>query len=70
MLELSLPAAWKQILDFKGFIPTENTKADLIRECEMIERSEEETRGENEKDKKRKREKNGKKRKKRKRWST
>ena len=70
LLELSLPAAWKQILDFKGFIPTENTKADFIRECEMIERSEEETRGENEKDKKRKREKNEKKRKKRKRWST
>ena len=40
LLELSLPNSWRQALDLKGFIPTNNSKADLIRECEAFERNE------------------------------
>ncbi len=40
ILEYALPKPWRRILDFKGFVPSENTKLALIKECETIERSE------------------------------
>ena len=39
LLELSLPNAWRQALDLKGFIPMDKTKAELIKECEAFERN-------------------------------
>ncbi len=40
ILEYSIPAKWRTALDLKGFDSTEKTKAELILECEALERSE------------------------------
>jgi hypothetical protein len=40
LLEWSLPQAWRKKFDLDGYIPTLDTKAKLITECEAIERNE------------------------------
>jgi hypothetical protein len=39
LLEWSLPPAWRSQFDLKGYVPTLETKARLISECEAIERN-------------------------------
>jgi hypothetical protein len=38
LFEFALPRAWRKIMDAKGFIPKNETKAKLLDECERIER--------------------------------
>jgi len=41
VLECSLPYAWRQKFDLDGYIPTDGSRAQLIINCEAIERNEE-----------------------------
>jgi hypothetical protein len=40
LLEFSLPNSWRNAMDLKGFVPSENTKKALVDQCERIERNE------------------------------
>ena len=61
LLEYALPVPWRVKFDLDGYTPTDHDKARLIRECEAIERNQEETANHPEKEKK---DKSGSKRKK------
>jgi hypothetical protein len=40
LLEFSLPNSWRNAMDLKGFVPSDNDKKALVDECERIERNE------------------------------
>ena len=40
-LECCLPYPWRQKFDLDGYVPTDGTRAQLITQCEAIERNEE-----------------------------
>ena len=39
LLEFSLPASWRAKFDLEGFVPTANTRQELVKKCEALERS-------------------------------
>ena len=44
LLEFALPANWRAKFDLDGYVPTKHDRARLLRECEAIERSEQQDR--------------------------
>jgi hypothetical protein len=54
LFEFSLPQRWRNIMDAKGFVPSLGTMAELVTECECIERTEAVSSGQTEDDRKNK----------------
>ena len=40
LMEWSLPASWRKIMDKNSFVPSMHTLEDLVNECERIEQTE------------------------------